>query len=234
VTIVETSIAVLYYNAKSLIPKPDDLHAITEVHNPDVICVVETWLGEEISSAEVSIPDYQLLRLDRNRHGGGVLMYVRNNLVTNVLLCGPHNLELLIISVSNSVSTFCIGTFYRPPSSPYINMDYFYTSLASIDSSRFSNFVLLGDFNIHYEDSHHPLYHKLQDIVQSFSLTQVVPEPTHTTISGAATLIDLAFLSNPELLLKCDVIRPLNNSSHRGADSDHSGVFLQLKWRCGG
>ena len=207
-TIVETSIAVLYYNAKSLIPKPDDLHAITEVHNPDVICVVQTWLGEKISSAEVSIPDYQLLRLDRNCHGGGVLMYVRNNLVTNVLLCGPHNLELLIISVSKSVSTFCIGTFYRPPSSPYINMDYFYTSLASIDSSRFSNFVLLGDFNIHYEDSHHPLYHKLQDFVQSFSLIQVVPEPTQTTISGAATLIDLAFLSNPELLLKCDVIPP--------------------------
>jgi len=110
-----------------VIPKLDDLHAITEVHNPDVICVVETWLGEEISNAEVSIPDYQLLRLDRNRHGGGVLMYVRNNLVTNVLLCGPYNLELLIISVSNSVSTFCIGTFYRPLSSLYITMDYFCT-----------------------------------------------------------------------------------------------------------
>jgi len=58
------NLAVLYYSARSLIPKLDDLHAITEVHNPDVICVVETWLGEEISNAEVSIPDYQLLRLD--------------------------------------------------------------------------------------------------------------------------------------------------------------------------
>jgi len=46
------NLAVLYYNVRSLIPKLDDLHAITEVHNPDVICVVETWLGEEISSEE--------------------------------------------------------------------------------------------------------------------------------------------------------------------------------------
>ena len=80
------NLAVLYYNVRSLIPKLDDLHAITEVHNPDVICVVETWLGEEISSAEVSIPDYQLLRLDQNRHSGGELMYARNNLFYYVVL----------------------------------------------------------------------------------------------------------------------------------------------------
>ena len=43
-----------------------------------VVCVVETWLGEEITDSEISLPDYQLYRLDRNRHGGGVLicMYI--------------------------------------------------------------------------------------------------------------------------------------------------------------
>lgn len=204
------------------------------MHNPDVICVVETWLAEEINSSEISLANYQLFRLDRNRHGGGVLMYIRNNLVARVLLCGPHNLELLVVSISNSVNTFCIGTFYRPPGSLCTTMDYLCTSLASIDLSRFSNFVLIGDFNINYEDPHHPLYHQLQSVVQSFSLSQVVPDPTHTTASGTATLIDLALLSNPELLLKCDVIPPLSNSSQWGTDSDHCGVNLQLRWRCGG
>ena len=44
-----------------------------------VVCIVETWLGEEITDSEISLPDYQLYRLDRNRHGGGVLMYVHKS-----------------------------------------------------------------------------------------------------------------------------------------------------------
>ena len=35
-------------------------------------------LSEEISDAEISIPDYSVIRLDRNRHGGGIAIYVRS------------------------------------------------------------------------------------------------------------------------------------------------------------
>ena len=39
------------------------------------------------------IPDYQIHRLDRNRHGGGVVLYVHNSLSCKLLLkSGPHNL----------------------------------------------------------------------------------------------------------------------------------------------
>ena len=53
-----------------------------------VVCIVETWLGEEITDSEISLPDYQLYRLDRNRHGGGVLMYVHKSFLCKVLLVG--------------------------------------------------------------------------------------------------------------------------------------------------
>ena len=58
-----------------------------------VVCIVETWLGEEITDSEISLPDYQLYRLDRNRHGGGVLMYVHKSFSCKVLLVGPSQLE---------------------------------------------------------------------------------------------------------------------------------------------
>ena len=38
-------------------------------------------LSEEISDAEISILDYSVIRLDRNRHEGGIAIYVRNNIV---------------------------------------------------------------------------------------------------------------------------------------------------------
>ena len=39
--------------------------------------VVETWLDDTISDSEIFIQGYSTCRLDRTRHGGGVLMYIK-------------------------------------------------------------------------------------------------------------------------------------------------------------
>ena len=43
--------------------------------------------------------------LDRNRYGGGILIFLHDSLVSKVVVAGPSSLELLIISVSNHVNT---------------------------------------------------------------------------------------------------------------------------------
>ena len=66
-----------------------------------------------------SLEGFQVLRFDTNRHGGGIIMLIHNSLVPKVVVAGPDNLELLIISVTNQVNT-CkhhLGLFYRPHSS---------------------------------------------------------------------------------------------------------------------
>ena len=65
-------VSVLYYNARSILPKYDELVASCKVHNPDIVCIVETWLCTDIMDHEIDIPAYTLVRLDRNRHGGGI------------------------------------------------------------------------------------------------------------------------------------------------------------------
>ena len=69
---------------------------------PDVVCIVETWLDETILDSEISIADFSVVRLDRNRHGGGIVRYVKNCLHCNVLSVGALELELAIVSVANS------------------------------------------------------------------------------------------------------------------------------------
>ena len=71
-------LTILYFNARSLFPKIDELTTLCTLHNPGIVCVVETWLSSDMGDSELSIPNYQVIRLDRNRHGGGVLMYVHN------------------------------------------------------------------------------------------------------------------------------------------------------------
>ena len=91
-------LTILYFNARSLLPKLDYLTLSISIYHPHVICVVETWLSSEVSTSEIDIPGYQLYRKDRNRHGGGILMYVSNCMLVSLFADpGPH-LELLTLS----------------------------------------------------------------------------------------------------------------------------------------
>ena len=60
---------------------------------------------------------YQILRLDRNRNGGGVLMFIHTSLIYKHLSISSDGLELLSISVSSNHSSgkHCISVLYRPP-----------------------------------------------------------------------------------------------------------------------
>ena len=44
--------------------------------NQDLLCIVETWLCEDINDSELLLPGYQLYRLDPNRHEGGIMICV--------------------------------------------------------------------------------------------------------------------------------------------------------------
>ena len=88
------------FNARSLLPKIDHLRVVCTVHSPDLICVVETWLNEDILNSELHLPGYEIVRLDRNRHGRGVLIYVNTCYSHTVLFTGSPDLELLIISIN--------------------------------------------------------------------------------------------------------------------------------------
>ena len=196
---------------------------------PDIICIVETWLSEDVTNNEILLPDYQVHRLDRNRHGGGIALYVHDSLSCKVLLQGgPHNLEFLALSVTRtsvSVSNkFCICLFYRPPSSPAFIFDNLCTTLQMVNPAQFSTFILLGDFNVNFCNPQHPLFSHVSDILYNFSLVQVVPSFTHVSPNGSTSLIDLALLSDISCLQSCTTLPPLSSS-------DHLGVSLGIKWK---
>lgn len=112
-------LSILYYNARSILPKLNNLAASCLALKPDIVCIVESWLCNDISDNEIALPYYSSVRSDRNRHGGGILLYIKDNLPYNVVFCGSPGLELVFISIflQNNKCLY-LGTFYRPPSSP--------------------------------------------------------------------------------------------------------------------
>ena len=184
-------------------------------HCPDVICITECWLCHDIQDTEIQIPGYQLVRLDRNRHGGGVLIYVLHKFIVKQLHTHP-SLELLTVTLHCDKCKFCLSLFYRPPCSSVDVLHCLHNYLQSINIPQFLSFILVGDFNINFLDSTHPSFSKLCNILSTFSLTQVVKDHTHIYRNSSHSLIDFVVMSNPSSLSSCNIIPPLSNSDHLG------------------
>jgi hypothetical protein len=69
----------------------------------------ETKLDHSISDQEISICGYNIIRKDRNRNGGGVLMYVHESVtfIERNDLC-PNSLEIICheIKKPHNISNF--------------------------------------------------------------------------------------------------------------------------------
>ena len=53
--------------------------------NPDIVVFTETWLDECIPDNCISLSDFSVVRKDRNKYGGGVMMYISNSLDFQVI-----------------------------------------------------------------------------------------------------------------------------------------------------
>ena len=108
-------LSILYYNACSLLPKLEHLAATCLACNPDIVCIVESWRCDDVCDGEISLPNYSVVRLDRNQHGGGIVLYIKDTLSFSVVSAGPESLEIIFVSVSLPTNrSICLGTFYRP------------------------------------------------------------------------------------------------------------------------
>ncbi|XP_064393634.1 uncharacterized protein LOC135341084 [Halichondria panicea] len=205
---------IVYTNCRSVLPKMDILRTHAASFGPDVYALTETWLDDSISDIEIFIPDYTIIRRDRNRHGGGVLLYVRES--TPVELVTKHpSLELLLVEAKFTNSPTLLGIYYRPPSAGSANLADLECALESLQPSRLSNSILMGDFNI-------DLSKNSMQMLSHFHLTQVVSEPTRLTDKGSS-LIDHVYISDHSLLQSCSTSPPLGSS-------DHQCISVVLKW----
>ena len=65
---------------------------------------------------EIQIDDYNILRCDRNRQGGGVACYIRNDLSYDNISVFPREIESVFFEIllPNS-KPIIVGTIYCPP-----------------------------------------------------------------------------------------------------------------------
>ena len=92
---------------------------------PHIIGITETKIDSTIDNSNIETDDYVVERNDRNRHSGGVAMYILNKSVIYKLREDLSNSDIESISIQVEVCNhkpFIVTFSYRPPEIP---VDYF-------------------------------------------------------------------------------------------------------------
>ena len=64
-------------NINSLLRHIDELRMTITNLEVDVLTINETKIDNYVTDSEIEIPGYNVIRRDRNRFGGGVVVYIR-------------------------------------------------------------------------------------------------------------------------------------------------------------
>ena len=123
-----------------------------QLGNALLVAVTETWLSPGILDSEVThnFPGYSLLRCDREgRQGGGVALYIREDLTGDILLSFDNGVCELLVVMVHQLNTV-VAVMYRPPDT---RLSEFSEMLSKIDSvladlpTPTPIVTLMGDFN---------------------------------------------------------------------------------------
>ena len=113
-------------NIVSLPKYIDEIRILLAKQDLDIVALNETRLDDMLSDDLMSVHNYDLIRTDRNRQGGGVCLYIRSNLnYLNRNDSIPATLEAVCVEIHKPNSQpFIVASIYRSPSasSQYFSM----------------------------------------------------------------------------------------------------------------
>ena len=226
----------IHLNINSLLPKIDELRHIAKTSKASVIGITETKLDESVLNNEVSIEGYDILRLDRNRHGGGVACYIRNDISFNQLNIFSNEVENIFFDILlPNLHSITVGIFYRAP-----NQSKFLENVSSDFIKLYTEkkeTIILGDLNINLmhngkyilqesknslftNTTPHTLLKQYKHFLSNFGLNQIIKTPTRITCE-TSTLIDHILTNSHEKISQSGVIDC--------GLSDHNVIFCTRK-----
>ena len=213
-------------NVNGLRSHLDEVKILVNSMGLDILALNETKLDYSIEHQITDINGYKQLRLDRSRCGGGISIYVKDNLKFLLRKDIPvENIELLCIEIQPlKCKSFLFVAWYRPPHDPVCTFQKSERVLSYLDKEG-KEIILMGDINCDLSQELEGLSsdsnsRHLLNLYQLFSLKQIIKEPTRVTLS-TSTLID-------HIATTC-TDNVLDSGVHKVALSDHYMVFCKRK-----
>ena len=200
---MDSKLSIIHFNSRSLYANFNNIKEYLSQFKKTfkIIAISETWINAD-KGMDFELEGYELNCVNRkNKSGGGVAMYVDNNLnyivVENMTTVIDNLLECITIEICEEKNkNVIISCIYRAPGS---STEAFKDWIGEMFSKTNQKVVFIcGDFNI---DLLNPNKHKMTDefinTMYSMSLYPKITRPSRIT-SHCATLIDNIFSNDIE------------------------------------
>ena len=168
-------LSILHCNIRSIRNKLDYIRDNTL--DFDILCFTETHLDQAVRTDDILLSSKfgTPYRKDRSNHGGGILIYINNNLLHSRI----YELELFCaesiwVQIKTKLDSYLLGVFYSPRTADSVFFENLNRNLEkAFEISK--NIIVLGDLN---EDLLNPAFHNLHNLLLINSMHNVIHEPT--------------------------------------------------------
>ena len=114
----------------------------------DILLITETKIDQSFPTKQFLMAGYsEPYRLDRNQHGGGLLVYVREDIPSHNLKIRSISIEALFIEINLRKKKWLLCCSYNPHKNLILTHLNDIQVILDIQSSKYKSFLLFGDFN---------------------------------------------------------------------------------------
>ena len=159
----------------------------------DISILSETKLDGSFPSRQFRIEGYMpLIRADRNRKGGGLLIFIKEGAPVKeipLLSSTAKEIEAKAIEINLQNIKWLLVGIYRPPSQLEVFFLEEIRRYIEHFCTRYQKFLIIGDFNLNEANN------SLQDFMHDLNLENIIKEPTCFK-SDSPSCIDLILTSD--------------------------------------
>ena len=202
-------LVVAHLNINSLRLKFDSL-AQKITGNVDILMISETKLDNSFPEGQFLIEGYSKpYRIDRNCHGGGIMLYVRADIPSKLLSTELLPMEGFYVEINLQKKKWLLCCSYNPNKNAIKSHIEILQKGLALYSSKYENFIVLVDFNVGMDNSDMTVF------CDTYDLKRLIKEPTCYKIPGNLFCIDLILTNNPKCFQSSCVVETGLSDFHR-------------------
>ena len=103
-----------HLNVNSIRNKTDSIKTIIN-RNLDILLLTETKLDDSFPDNQFTIEGYRLFRKDRNSHGGGLILYINDDIPCRIIDLNLTGIEVIATELTLSNNKWVFINVYKPP-----------------------------------------------------------------------------------------------------------------------
>ena len=130
-------------------------------------------------------------RLDRNSNGGGLMLFVREDISSNLVEAEAKPIEGFYIELNLRNDKWLLNCSYNPHKNNIGNHLKALSDFLDSHSSTYEKILILGDFNVEADDQN------MKTFCDSYSLTGLIKQPTCYKNPSQPKCIDLILTNEP-------------------------------------